>query len=337
MPLSRVAAIGIVIACVAAMAVPVATRSAAQAETILQPGQYVWTPELAPRGPLLVIVSLPRQRAYVYRNGVRIGVSTVSTGKPGYETPAGIYTILQKRRVHYSNLYDDAPMPYMQRLTWSGVALHAGRVPGYPASHGCVRLPAEFAERLFTATTQETVVVVAAAGVSPPAVTSPGLFAPMFATDTARPDLPAPPPGYSWSPELAPEGPITILLSTSDRRIVVMRNAVRIGDAAIAVSGAPLQGTHAYVLLEGSRPEPSLVVPERRALPWLALSVPGTEAHRTQLRDAVASGRISLPREFARLLYDELRPGATVIATDEPLAPPSAEVTVLDTGRPADE
>ncbi|HQZ32008.1 MAG TPA: L,D-transpeptidase family protein, partial [Arenimonas sp.] len=103
----------------------------------LLPGEYLWLPELSPRGPVLVLVSLPEQRAYVYRNGVRIGVATVSTGKPGYETPTGVFTILQKKREHYSNLYDDAPMPFMQRLTWDGVAMHAGRVPGYPASHGC--------------------------------------------------------------------------------------------------------------------------------------------------------------------------------------------------------
>ena len=115
----------------------------------LKPGEYLWMPELAPAGPVVIVISLPEQLAYVYRNGVRIGVSTVSTGKPGYETPTGVFTILQKQREHYSNLYDNAPMPFMQRLTWDGIALHGGDLPGYPASHGCIRMPNAFAKRLF--------------------------------------------------------------------------------------------------------------------------------------------------------------------------------------------
>ena len=107
-----------------------------------------------------MVVSLPEQRAYVYRNGVLIGASTVSTGKKGHETPTGVFTILQKHEDHYSNLYDNAPMPYMQRLTWSGVALHAGKLPGYPASHGCVRMPYEFARKLYAETKTGLTVVV---------------------------------------------------------------------------------------------------------------------------------------------------------------------------------
>jgi len=98
---------------------------------------------------------------HVYRNGVRIGLSTISSGKPGHETPTGVFTILQKKRMHRSNLYNDAPMPFMQRLTWDGIALHAGRIPGQPASHGCVRLPLEFSEQLFEVTDREMTVVIA--------------------------------------------------------------------------------------------------------------------------------------------------------------------------------
>ena len=118
----------------------------------LRPGQFAWDPEAAPQGEVEVVVSLPQQRAYVYRGGALIGVSTVSTGRAGYETPTGTFNILQKARVHHSNLYEGAPMPFMQRLTWDGVALHAGEIPGQPASHGCIRLPRAFAEHLFAAT-----------------------------------------------------------------------------------------------------------------------------------------------------------------------------------------
>src|SRR5688500_17971964 len=125
----------------------------AAAETaVLKPGEFVWQPERSPQGEVEVVVSIPLQRAYVYRGGTLIGVTTVSTGKPGHRTPTGKFDILQKRAKHFSNLYNNAPMPYMQRLTWGGIALHAGQITGRPASHGCVRLPLAFARNLFGVT-----------------------------------------------------------------------------------------------------------------------------------------------------------------------------------------
>ena len=118
----------------------------------LSPGEFVWQPELAGQGAVEIVVSIPLQRAYVYRGGTLIGATTVSTGRRGHETPTGTFNILQKRREHYSNLYNNAPMPFMQRLTWDGIALHAGQIPGRPASHGCVRLPLDFARHLFGVT-----------------------------------------------------------------------------------------------------------------------------------------------------------------------------------------
>jgi len=114
----------------------------------LKPGQWVWAPQVSPTGPLLVYVDLSRQIATVYRNGVRIAVSTISSGKEGHATPTGVFTILQKDKDHRSSTYNNAPMPYQQRLTWDGVALHAGGLPGYPESHGCIRLTNWDAARL---------------------------------------------------------------------------------------------------------------------------------------------------------------------------------------------
>ena len=137
---------------------PVSSASAATSSsrleetTSLRPGQFVWQPAREAEGEVEIVVSLPLQRAYVYRGGTLIGVSTVSTGREGYETPVGTFNILQKRRVHHSNRYENAPMPFMQRLTWDGIALHAGAIPGEPASHGCIRLPTAFARHLFSAT-----------------------------------------------------------------------------------------------------------------------------------------------------------------------------------------
>lgn len=140
----------------------------------LKPGEFTWNPDLSPSGPVAIIVSIPDQRVYVYRNGVEIAVSTCSTGKPGHETPTGVFTILQKDKDHHSSLYNDAPMPNMERLTWSGVALHAGNLPGYPASHGCVRLPMDFSAKLFGITHLGTPVIVANAASAPSDVVHPG-------------------------------------------------------------------------------------------------------------------------------------------------------------------
>jgi hypothetical protein len=120
------------------------------------------TPREALEKGVLVVVSLQSQRMFVFRDGELWDSSNVSTGKPGHETPEGVFPILQKKVAHRSNLYDDAPMPYMQRLTWSGVALHAGRVPGYPASHGCIRLPKAFAKKLYAITRFNSTIVIVA-------------------------------------------------------------------------------------------------------------------------------------------------------------------------------
>lgn len=306
----------------------------ARAAFALKPGGYLWMPELAPAGPVVIVISLPEQLAYVYRNGVRIGVSTVSTGKPGYETPTGVFTILQKQREHYSNLYDNAPMPFMQRLTWDGVALHAGRIPGYPASHGCVRLPYAFSEKLFATTSHGMTVVIASEASHAPEVASPGWFAPVDpATGAPRGSIEiADGSGDVWMPERAPEGPLTIVLSTRDGTLVVLRNGVEIGRAAVQVIDEPMHGTHAYVLLEGAGESPNAVLPDHPALRWLAIPVPNARTPREgDLHQALATGRIRVADAFAHQVYEALRPGATVVVTDESIqrAAPSDGLTVL--------
>ena len=140
----------------------------------------VWQPEKAPNGPVQLIVSLPNQRVDVYRDGKHIARSRISTGKPGHRTPSGVFSIIQKQRVHYSNIYGGAPMPNMQRITWSGVALHGGPVPNYPASHGCIRLPYGFAKKLFRVTQKGAHVIVAKEkNTVPVAFSHPKLFRPV--------------------------------------------------------------------------------------------------------------------------------------------------------------
>lgn len=173
-------------------ALPLAAHASGQAATAvdagaaladeaaaLKPGDFLWHPERAGPGQLVIVASLPAQQLHVYRNGIRIGVSTISSGKAGKETPTGTFEILQKKQMHHSNLYNNAPMPFMQRLTWDGIALHAGKLPGYPASHGCIRLPAAFAKLLFAETRKGMLVVVADEASHGPEVLYPGTLAPV--------------------------------------------------------------------------------------------------------------------------------------------------------------
>ncbi len=136
------------------------------------------TPVL-PKGPLTIIVSTDRQRVSVWSADGKVVEAPVSTGRTGYETPHGIFSVLGKESMHYSNLYDDAPMPFMQRLTWSGVALHAGNLPGYPASHGCIRLNHAFSQKLFGMTSVGTRVLVVDEDVAPRPISHPRLFTPL--------------------------------------------------------------------------------------------------------------------------------------------------------------
>lgn len=138
-----------------------AAKAPAKRRYPLAPGKFFWMPEISANGPVVALVNLHTQHVQLYRNGVAIGFSSVSTGKPGHGTPVGRFKVLERRRHHFSNLYENAPMPWMVRLTWDGIAFHGGRLPGYPASHGCVRLPMAFAPHLFGALSRgDTVAIV---------------------------------------------------------------------------------------------------------------------------------------------------------------------------------
>lgn len=126
----------------------------------LKPGQFIWEKRDAYVNPLRMVIVLDIQRMYVFDGDDLVGFTTVSTGKKGKETPTGVFKILQKKVYHESNLYANAPMPFMQRLTWDGIALHEGYNPGYPASHGCIRLPKVFAKALYDVTMMDGEVVI---------------------------------------------------------------------------------------------------------------------------------------------------------------------------------
>jgi lipoprotein-anchoring transpeptidase ErfK/SrfK len=131
-----------------------------------------------PKGPLQIVVSIDRQKVTLFSNGVPVAQGPVSTGVPSHPTPTGVFSVIEKDRYHRSNLYSNAPMPFMQRITWSGVALHEGVLPGYPASHGCIRMSHDFARKLWPVTKLGVRVVVAHADLAPADFAHPKLFVP---------------------------------------------------------------------------------------------------------------------------------------------------------------
>jgi hypothetical protein len=133
--------------------------------------------EKPPSGPLTIIVSIGSQHVSLYADGAFVASGPVSTGMHGHPTPVGVFSVIQKDRYHRSNIYSLAPMPYMQRITWSGVALHQGVLPGYPASHGCIRMSTDFAVRLWAITKLGVRVIVSRSDVAPAAIANPHLFA----------------------------------------------------------------------------------------------------------------------------------------------------------------
>jgi len=126
----------------------------------LKPGEYKWAADIPASGETSVVIDTLKQLFYVYRDDKLIGVATVSTGRKGRETPLGFWKVMLKKVKGYSRKYDNAPMPYMQMYDSKGIAFHAGPNPGYPASHGCVRLPLKFAEKLYGLTQIGTKVTI---------------------------------------------------------------------------------------------------------------------------------------------------------------------------------
>ena len=268
----------------------------------LKPGGFLWAPSIAPSGPILAVVSLPSQRCYVYRNGVLIGVSTVSTGKAGHETPTGVFTVLQKQVHHKSNLYDSAPMPYMQRLTWSGMAMHAGNLPGFPASHGCVRMPMAFAKLLYATTSLGMTVVITKLDEVPRIAPTPDLLQSEVSTEKAEDGA------WTWQPEKSSSGPVSLILSGADRRLVVLRNGILIGSSPVTIAGEVAE-TAAY----------SLTQVDTNGFHWMQLPLPGESWVGNKELSASERSRVHIPDAFRALLDGALSPGVTLVVTPDSL------------------
>jgi hypothetical protein len=203
-------------------------------------------------------------------------------------------------------------MPNMQRLTWTGIAMHSGQLPGYPASHGCIRLPYDFSALLFDATSKGGKVVIADGKTPQPHLASnPGLMlAPKDLTPAMLRPLAA--NEYDWHPERSSSGPITIVISSADKALYVYRNGNPIGRAALEVRGRRL-GEHVFTLLEGTTGKPSQLAPGRQAGRWMRVDGEGRGIDAEKL-----ASRLRFSPEFAHKVANEIAPGTTVIVTDAP-------------------
>jgi L,D-transpeptidase catalytic domain len=296
-------------------------------ETItLKPGQYVWEPERAPEGPLLIVASITEQVAYVYRNGIRIARSSVSTGRPGHSTPTGVFTILEKEVHHTSSIYKGAEMPYMERVTWGGIALHAGDLPGYPDSHGCVRLPLEFSKLLFGVTMKGATVIIADAHSAPATTVHPGLFF----SQSGQESEPIAAGQFDWDPDKSLSGPVSLIVSSADKTVYVYRNGVEIGRAGIPNPQVilPLDDL-VFTVLQGTDADGHLQ--------WAEVTASGESKSSQSIFLAVQKS--GLPAAFLDKAKAVITPGATLIFTDRSVdpstqSPPNFQILVAQKDKP---
>src|SRR3984957_4379417 len=303
----------------------------------LKKGEFLWMGEAVTTGPVAMVVSITEQRGYVYRNGILIGATTVSTGRPGHLTPTGVFTVLQKQKDHRSTIYDGAPMPYMERLTWGGVALHAGGLPGYPESHGCIHLPTEFAKDLFDVSPPGMTVVIADSASEPTWVTHPGYLAPISIVGGKAINEDPLHDQDSWQPEASLSGPVSIVLSRQSQTLVVYRNGIEIGRAGITITGDQPFATHALMLAAGPSNFPDPYVPDASKYHWLRIGVPGQQGEAGGDADPATVARIKIPEAFVKEVSSVLTPGATVIVTDQAMSPSTTGplLQVVDADPPA--
>jgi hypothetical protein len=204
-------------------------------------------------------------------------------------------------------------MPNMQRLTWSGIAMHSGNLPGYPASHGCVRMPYDFSTLLFSITGNGgTVVIGDNKSQQPHFASNPGL---LLAPKDFSPEMlkPLAKGEFQWEPQRSTSGPITLMVSGADRTVYVYRNGEPIGRATIEVKGR--LGGHVFTMLEGVTAGESVFVPGSPGRNWMSVQTDSSSRG-----DFVGvAKRVRLSPDFAAKVYGALKPGATIIVTDEPV------------------
>ena len=287
----------------------------------LKPGEFTWHPERSPAGPVAIIVSIPDQRVHVYRGGIRIGVSTCSTGKPGHETPTGVFTILQKDKHHRSSTYNNAPMPNMNRLTWDGIALHAGKLPGYPASHGCVRLPMAFSEKVFGVTHVGTPVILAGSHADPVDIVHPGLLL----SGEANSGFDAAVAKLKGRALPLKEPAITVLISSASGEAALLENGRTVATSPARLATGSALGEHVFSLIEAHD--------SGTALRWHGIGYTDSHGVPVEVPQGSILRRVGADPAFSAAVHDRLHPGMLLVTTDLPLHPDrrSAEDFVIMT------
>ncbi|MCY6381082.1 L,D-transpeptidase [Hoeflea prorocentri] len=286
----------------------------AEPATDLKPGEWLWYPERSLYGPVTVIVSLSDQLAFVYRNGIRIGVTTVSSGRPGFETPTGVFMIFKKEKLHLSKKYDNAPMPDSQ-FFFGGAALHAGGLPGYPSSHGCVHLPTEFAALLFEVTHDGTPVIVTNERSGIGGLSHAGLV--MSEQDLKQIEKLA---GGVSDKKLAADNAgknsnFSLLVSGADGAVYGLKDGAILFTSPIGIKNPrkPL-GSHVYIL-QGFDPD-------RKNFDWLAVGMgTGHEDRVRQQKELAATNRLTIPPDIYATIAQNLHPGSAFMLTDLPAHP----------------
>jgi len=304
--------------------------------------------EDASKGLLQIIISIADQRISLYENGALIAQSSVSTGVERHPTPLGVFSVIGKKKWHRSNIYSGAPMPYMQRITWSGIALHAGDLPGYPASHGCIRLTHDFAVRLWRLTKRGTRVIIAPEDVRPVEVTHPQLFVQkprvtpvslesgtstlasndrVTAAGTYAPLVSSTDEGTKAS-DTASTGirapkvvPISVFVSRQSSRLFVRRGFKSLFDVPITIRNpAEPIGTHVFSVLKSGN--------EDAATRWTVVSIPERSSpikgvspglHKAPLMPDKANTvleRIDIPQDVVDRIAQLLTPGSSLIVSD---------------------
>ncbi|MGA7598339.1 MAG: L,D-transpeptidase, partial [Pseudolabrys sp.] len=313
----------------------------------------------APQGPLHIIVSIAKQRVTAYANGTLVGRAPISTGMPDHPTPMGVFTVISKSRWHVSNIYSGAPMPYMQRITWSGIALHAGKLPGYPASHGCIRLPEHFAARLWGLSKIGARVIVARDEVAPVAIVHPRLPVPKKPQNKPADALAAAPPAagkielvasvgnasnvgddmkeigaikpappediVQVMPRPQRQAPVQVFVSRKQGKVFVRQDFKPIFEAPVTITEPerPL-GTHVFTAMQ--------IQEDGAAMQWTAVTIP-TGYGRTRDRDgkrdtklvtaptaAAALDRIEMPEAAIDRIAGSLAVGSALIVSDNALS-----------------
>jgi hypothetical protein len=281
-----------------------------------------------PQGPFQIVVDIAKQQVALYGQDGFIVRAGISTGMPGHPTPMGVFTVISKAKWHQSNIYSGAPMPYMQRITWSGIAMHAGPRPGYPASHGCIRLPEDFAIRLFHTTKVGARVIVTREPAAPVEIAHPKLFVPTkpvektlaFAAETTKAVSGADAPGAArpaaatttdvtsimavppleQKPASGPPRAISVFVSLKQSRVFVRQGFEALFDLPVTIAAPerPL-GTHVFTAMA--------LKDDGKAMRWTAVSIASGYRHRVSHADKRHHGRKTAQA-------DEAQPAASTAA-----------------------